>query len=374
MALLSNAGSFPPIKFSYIENEFGTASPNRSLGSYRVSETIDGLTIPTIGWTKFGSAPIPNSGAIKFSDFYRKMAITVVDLYSGGATTRKSIRNEFNSGNVRVVGGFGSINTGDTAAPNGPGTVRGKYVIARVNRTIGSEKKDNNKSRVALRTGGWDADTELEINIGSDGKIYGAGGDGGNGGWGHNPKGSGGAGVRNNAPNNATSALGIEYFSGNATKIINGGRIQCGYGGGGGGGHAAKDPDKSMTDPSQGGSGGGGGAGYPNGSGGIASNSGIGGNNGQNSTNTVHGNGGTAVTNPAKGGVAVGGAGGDGGDPSQTASQGGNSSGSYGGQHEANGGNFGYNGDAIRVVSGSGSYSLSGNAAIGNVVTGSSVS
>ena len=373
MALLSNAGSFPPIKFSYFENEFGS-NPTRSIGAYRVSETIGGLTVPTIGWTKFGSAPIPNSGAIKFSDFYRKMAITVVDLYSGGATTRKSIRNEFNSGNVRVVGGFGSINTGDTAAPNGPGTVRGKYVIARVNRTIGSEKKDNNKSRVALRTGGWDADTELEINIGSDGKLFGAGGDGGNGGWGHDPKGSGGAGVRNNAPNNATSALGIEYFSGNATKIINGGRIQCGYGGGGGGGHAAKDPDKSMTDPSQGGSGGGGGAGYPNGSGGTASSSGVGGNNGQNSTNTVHGNGGTAVTNPAKGGVAVGGAGGDGGDPSQTASQGGNSSGSYGGQHEANGGNFGYNGDAIRVVSGSGSYSLSGNAAIGNVVTGSSVS
>ena len=365
MALLSNAGSFPPIKFSYFENEFG-ANPTRSIGAYRVSETIDGLTVPTIGWTKFGSAPIPNSGTIKFSDFYRKMAITVVDLYSGNASTRESIRGKFNSGNVRVVGGFGSINTGDTAAPNGPGTVRGKYVIARVNKKIGSEKKDNDKSRVALRTGPWDANTELEINIGSSGEIYGAGGDGGNGGY--NCDGG------NNAPNNATSALGIEYFSGNATKIINGGRIQCGYGGGGGGGHAAKNPDKSFNDPSQGGSGGGGGAGFPNGSGGTASTAGTGGANGSNSTDRVHGNGGPAVTNPSKGGVAVGGAGGDGADPSQTASQGGNSSGSYGGQDEANGGNFGYNGDAIRVVSGSGSYSLSGNAAIGNVVTGSSVS
>tara|TARA_B100000131_G_scaffold267931_1_gene266448 strand:- start:1718 stop:2839 length:1122 start_codon:yes stop_codon:yes gene_type:complete len=373
MALLSNAGSFPPIKFSYIENEFG-ANGSRSLGAYRVSETIDGLTIPTIGWTNQGSAPIPNSGTIKFSDFYRKMAITVVDLYTGGATTRKNIRSEFNAGNVRVVGGFGSINTQDTAAPNGAGTVRGKYVIARVNRTIGSVKANNDKSKVALRTGSWDSDTELEINIGSNGKIYGAGGDGGSGGTGHDPKGSGGAGVRNNAPNNATSALGIEYFSGNATKIINGGRIQCGYGGGGGGGHAAKDPDKGMTDPSQGGSGGGGGAGYPNGSGGTASTAGTGGNNGQNSTNEVHGNGGAATTNPAKGGVAQGGAGGDGADPNQTAQQGSNSSGSYGGQAEANGGNFGWNGDAIRVVSGSGSYSLSGNAAIGNVVTSSSVS
>ena len=373
MALLSNAGSFPPIKFSYFENEFGS-NPTRSIGAYRVSETIGGLTVPTIGWTKFGSAPIPNSGAIKFSDFYRKMAIIVVDLHSGSATTRKNVRSEFNSGNVRVVGGFGSINTGDTAAPNGPGTVRGKYVIARVNKTIGSVKRNNNKSRVALRTGGWDANTELEINIGSDGKLYGAGGDGGNGGMGHDPKGSGGAGVRNNAPNNATSALGIEYFSGNATKIINGGRIQCGYGGGGGGGHAAKDPDKSTCDPSQGGSGGGGGAGYPNGSGGIASNSGEGGNNGQNSTNTVHGNGGSAVNRTSCGTNTTGGAGGDGGDPNQAAQQGGNSNGSYGGQDEANGGNFGYNGDAIRVVSGGGSYTVSGNAAIGNVVTGSSVS
>ena len=369
MALLSNAGSFPPIKFSYIENEFG-ANGSRSLGAYRVSETIDGLTIPTIGWTNQGSAPIPNSGTIKFSDFYRKMAITVVDLYTGGATTRKNIRNEFNAGNVRVVGGFGSINTQDTAATNGPGTVRGKYVIARVNRTIGSVKANNDKSKVALRTGSWDSNTELEINIGSNGKIYGAGGDGGSGGYGHDPKGSGGAGNRNNAPNNATSALGIEYFSGNATKVINGGRIQCGYGGGGGGGHAAKDPNKSTNDPSQGGSGGGGGAGYPNGSGGSPSTAGNGGNAGNNSTNEVRGEGGDSNSNW----VAVGGEGGDGADPSNAAQQGGNSSGSYGGQYQANGGNFGYNGDAIRVLSGSGSYSVSGNAAIGNVVTNSSVS
>ena len=71
---------------------------------------------------------------------------------------------------------------------------------------------------------------------------------------------------------------------------------------------------------------------------------------------------------------ATGGQGGDGGDQNQAAQQGGNSNGSYGGQDEANGGNFGYNGDAIRVISGGGSYTLSGNAAIGNVVTGSSVS
>ena len=74
--------------------------------------------------------------------------ISVID----AITTRKSVRSEFNAGNVRVVGGFGSINTQDTAATNGAGTVRGKYVIARVNRTIGSVKANNDKSKVALRT------------------------------------------------------------------------------------------------------------------------------------------------------------------------------------------------------------------------------
>ena len=357
MALLSNAGSFPPIKFSYFENEFGS-NPTRSIGAYRVSETIDGLTVPTIGWTKFGSAPIPNSGPIKFSDFYRKMLITVVDLHSGGATTRQNIRNTYNADNVRVVGGFRS-RPSDTGEDSGVGCVRGKYVIARVNKTIGSVKADNDKSKVALRTGSWDANTELEINIGSSGSIYGAGGNGGNGGFNCNGN--------NNAPNNATSALGIEYFSGNATKVINGGRIQCGYGGGGGGGAGACNPDKTTNDPTQTGSGGGGGAGYPNGSGGGGANP------GNNSTNNVKGTGGAGASD----GCAFGGKGGDGGDSTvaaQNGSNGGETDRGYGEACEKVGGSSGYNGDAIRVISGSGSYSVSGNSPLGNVVTGSSVS
>ena len=340
-----------------MENEFGS-NPTRSLGAYRVSETIGGLTVPTIGWTNQGSAPIPNSGAIKFSDFYRKMLITVVDLHSGGETTRRNIRNEYNADNVRVVGGFRS-RPSDTGEDSGVGCVRGKYVIARVNKTIGSVKADNDKSKVALRTGSWDANTELEINIGSSGSIYGAGGNGGNGGFNCNGN--------NNAPNNATSALGIEYFSGNATKVINGGRIQCGYGGGGGGGAGACNPDKSTNDPTQTGSGGGGGAGYPNGSGGGGANP------GNNSTNNVKGTGGAGASN----GCAFGGKGGDGGDSTvaaQNGSNGGETDRGYGEACEKVGGSSGYNGDAIRVISGSGSYSVSGNAALGNVVTGSSVS
>ena len=175
----------------------------------------------------------------------------------------------------------------------------------------------------------------------------------------------------NNAPNNATSALGIEYFSGNATKVINGGRIQCGYGGGGGGGKGACNPDKSTNDPIQDGSGGGGGAGYPPGLGGLAGGSGA--NNGNNATNNVKGTGGAGASN----GCAFGGKGGDGGDSSaaaQSGNNGGETDRGYGKACEKPGGSAGYNGDAIRVISGSGSYSLSGNAALGNVVTGSSVS
>ena len=43
------------------------------------------------------------------------------------------------SKNFQNIGGFGSINTSDTAANNTTtGTVRGKFVIGRVNKTIGS--------------------------------------------------------------------------------------------------------------------------------------------------------------------------------------------------------------------------------------------
>ena len=125
MALLSNAGSFPPIKFSYLENEFG-ANGSRSLGAYRVSETIDGLTIPTIGWTNQWSAPIPNSGTIKFSDFYSKKLNMVVDYYAdttnlnkqaaGNNTMSATWRYQNQSERVKVVGGFRSRPLGSVAS------------------------------------------------------------------------------------------------------------------------------------------------------------------------------------------------------------------------------------------------------------------
>ena len=44
MALLSNAGSFPPIKFSYIENEFGANGGNVKI-DHSISDAVFLLTI-----------------------------------------------------------------------------------------------------------------------------------------------------------------------------------------------------------------------------------------------------------------------------------------------------------------------------------------
>ena len=51
------------LAFSEIEAEFGAQSP-RSLGTYRHTQTVDGLTFNGI------DSGIPTSGEIKFSHFY----------------------------------------------------------------------------------------------------------------------------------------------------------------------------------------------------------------------------------------------------------------------------------------------------------------
>ena len=104
------------IKYSEIIAEFGT--PNSGgIGEYRISENVGSLSnLPLdIG--------VPQSGQIKFSDFYSKRLNQVVDLYSIG-----------------------------------------------------------NNTSCALKTGNWDSGTVLVIEIGTSGKLYGSGGDGGTGG------------------------------------------------------------------------------------------------------------------------------------------------------------------------------------------------
>ena len=335
------------IKFSDIAAEFGypsnIAGNLNGLGKYRVSETYGALVNIPLD-TNAGATlnkDIPQAGAIRFSDFYQARLNMVVDLYSGATTTRQNIKDKYNNNDVNVVGGFISK----------PSSTSGKKVIGHINKKIGSVKEINGQSKVAVRSGIWDTDTDFTINLGPDAEVFGAGGDGGDGGW--NCDGNTGAGEGNNSPYNATSALGVEQ---SPATVINNGYIQTGYGGGGGGGTAASNKKKSS--PTAGGGGGGGGAGFPAGIGGEAVRRGSGGTIpdwGTDATETVRGVGGDGEVD----GGASAGAGGDGGDPTvapQDGSYGQVTSGSwYGSYCERVGGDKGVNGNAIRVTTGSGS-------------------
>ena len=66
------------LSFQEIEAEFGAQSP-RSLGSYRHTQTVNGLTFNGI------DSGVPSSGEIAFSDFYGKSLNIVVDYRIGVA-------------------------------------------------------------------------------------------------------------------------------------------------------------------------------------------------------------------------------------------------------------------------------------------------
>ena len=190
------------ISASQISNEFGLP-PGRNLGAYRVSQSVGSLANLPL------DTGIPQSGSISFSNFYSKRLNIVVDFYSGGTVTRQTARTRYNNSNVTVIGGFKTR----------PSSGAGSRVIINVNKNIGSAQ--GNINNVALRTGSWESNTNLEIVVGPAGTIIGAGGNGGNG-----TTGNGGSGTP------GTSALGIQY----TTTIINQGLIFGGRGGGGGGG------------------------------------------------------------------------------------------------------------------------------------------
>ena len=333
------------IKFSDIAAEFGypsnIAGNRNGLGKYRVSETYGALVNIPLD-TNAGATlnkDIPQAGAIRFSDFYKARLNMVVDLYTGTTTTRLDIKDKYNNDDVSVVGGFVSK----------PSSTSGKKVIGHINKKIGSIKENNGQSRCAVQSGIWDTDTDFTINLGPDAEVFGAGGDGGEGGW--NCNGNTGNGEGNNAPYNATSALGVEQTP---ATVINNGYIQTGYGGGGGGGTAACNRKKSS--PTAGGGGGGGGAGFPAGIGGEAYRRGSGGSNpefGTNATETVRGLGGVGEDD----GCANAGDGSDGGDPTVAAQDGniGQSGNWYGSYCERLGGHKGIDGNAIRVTTGAAS-------------------
>ena len=320
------------ITFSNIINEFGTPS-NSNLGAFRVSENHGSLSnIPL-------DNNIPQTGEIKFSDFYGRRLNVVVDCHSGNTEARINARvDKYNTNEVSVVGGFRSQ----------PSPPTGIKVIINVNKSFKSIKNQNQKV-VALRTGTYESDCLLRVDVGSEGYIGGAGGDGGKGGAGG--KGDGKSGTSGKSGN---SGLGIDFESSDGTTVINNsGTISAGFGGGGGGGGAFQSDqtggkNSKTVNRSASGGGGGGGAGFPAGSGGQGSTKGSNGKSGSGGTKTAGGNGGEGGNND---GEAKGGEGGEGGSHGEGANSG-QSGSAVGENNKGSGGSAGGNGAAIRKKSG----------------------
>ena len=310
---LQNSGT--SISFSQIEKEFGQNS-GRDMGEYRVSQTVGRMSNLPL------DSGIPQSGQIKFSDFYNKRLNVVVDCHSGSREDRKSAKGDkWNNNAVTVIGGFRTKKEG------------GSKIIINVNKKFCSDK--SNVVNCALKTGSWDSTATVQVDVGSNGEVLGAGGDGGRGADGINNNGQPGG--------DGTSALGIEH-NGVTVNIASGGVLRAGFGGGGGGG-GGRQTDK-RRDRRAGGGGGGGGAGCPAGNGGQGGDTGGGfgsgaGQPGGAGSETTGGGGGGGGNNA---GQAGGGSGGSGGQASGNAGAGTN--------RNTSGGSGGGNGAAIRRTSG----------------------
>jgi hypothetical protein len=260
-----------PISFAQIQNEFG-AAPSKNIGAYALQENYGNLNL-----SLDDGIPPSTSEGIKFSDFYGKRQRIVVDFYSDESASnpfRKNAKTRYGASNGAYVVGRTVLTT------SLPSSTSGKRVIIHVNKQFGSEKGDRNY--VALKTGTWNSDTDVQVIIGPSGGIYGAGGDGGAGsGYGNSqyfPTNDQSTTLQNITPGQdgrqGTSALGIQY----PTRIINQGTIKAGRGGGGGGGagygqdyHDISPCSNGRRSPVIGGAGGAGGSGLPAGNGGPAS-------------------------------------------------------------------------------------------------------
>ena len=237
------------ISFSQIETEFGQ-NTNRKLGTYKVSQTVGGLTNQPLDT----GIPQGEGTPIKFSDFYSKKLNVVIDYWSGEEenytiAAREKYDLDSEQGTYTVIGGFRTR----------PESSSGTKTRIHVNKRIGGMEilpETDTPLYCSLRTGtGWEAGTDLSVEIGSSGQLWGAGGRGGDGGRNSTVK-NGESGKGGN------SALGIQY---DGTTVINDGIISQGHGGGGGGGYN----EVSGNNVAPGGAGGGG-AGYPVGNGGLS--------------------------------------------------------------------------------------------------------
>ena len=377
---IKNSGS--QLSFSEIEAEFGQPDNGRSLGRYRSSDS----EFKNKSMGQLSNLPldtgIPTSGEIRFSQFYGKKLNLVVDYYDDTGTSGGEASNILNrqdngantmaatwrynnqSPRVKVVGGYRDRPTGTVSGYNlsSSNWQGGKKIMIHVNKQIGGVKSSagNDVNKVALRTGSWPSGTSLQIDIGSSGRIQGAGGNGRQG------------NTNSGTPSQAfagTSALGIEY----PAQINNSGIIRCGYGGGGGGAGSWSDPNKNPRDFGRSGGGGGGGAGIPAGDGGPQNTGGYGsagaggpsdqngkGKAGDDASFDAGGNGGGGgVHGEGPGGAGNGGNGGDRNDGAQ--------SGSAGNPNRGGGGAAGNNGFGIIF----GSSSIQNNSSGDKTLSGS---
>ena len=323
-----------------IKNEFGEVSGTVPLCSYRIQEQRGELNL------NIGDG-VPGSGSISFDNMRNKRLNIVVDYYAdnanlnraanGANTMNARYRYENQNERVHVIGGL---------KPK-PSNTSPHRVRIHVHQTLGGAK--GGQSVCALRTGSFNPGTSLIVDVGSNGRIYGGGGDGGEGG---NDMDAG------NPGQDGASGLGIDY-NGTTVNVASGGLIRCGFGGGGGGG-GGRQVDKG-SDRKAGGGGGGGGQGYPGGSGGDRGRTHVDGADGTAGDLTEAGEGGGGGNN---GNQAYGGAGGEGGGQGEAADAG------QGGNHGSGAG--GNEGSAIRKGSGvNWSYGTKNGSVIGAGANGS---
>ncbi len=334
------------LSFVEIENEFGQNS-KRSLGKYRMNNLNIGdlseVSLSRDGCGKNANSNIPvDNQPISFSNFYSAKQNIIIDFYTNNQNRINAKTDKYNSSNAN--GRYVVVGSPTNAKPS---STNGKKVIIHVNKNIGSEK--NNVQHCALRTGNWVAGTELLVEVGSNGYITGAGGEGGD----SRRQSSGLNGSQ------GTSALGVQY---NGTKIqTTGGKIYAGFGGGGAGGGGDTKKEGNRWGAGRGpevigaGGGGGGGAGKPAGSGGTSPDGAA--FNGGNGSLTTGGLGTLGAKKTSRGDAAING--GRGGNGAQfNATKGGDGAASFlsGRRHEdpftTNGGNGAGNGSAIRKSSG----------------------
>ena len=335
------------IKASDIANEFGYSQGSTNgikLGDYRGQ----GFTNPnntTVRVPTSENVTNDPNGSVKFSDFYGGR-LTIVVNYFGAAVEIKpgDAYQRFTFPNLRAV--VGNNDVGAFKQFNGNNSA-GKRVVILVNEDIGSDKVANNSC--ALRTGtGWNTDTVMQVLVGPDGEILGAGGDCGKGGEGDSTGSTPGFPGKD-----GTSGLGIQFEGIGGTKVTiqSGGRIAGGGGGGGGGGGARVTRSESGNNPKRGigGASGGGGAGLPSGSieTGLLS-------PGNPGTKTTGGSGGSETLSAGSNFGARGGAGGNGGNPGDAGVTGedGTGYGSTVNDDLEQGGLGGGSGAAIRRISG----------------------